>query len=57
LCSKPIASKEAKQRADLRDYLAAERTFFAWVRTGLALMGAKATPHIRKPTKLIPTHG
>jgi putative membrane protein len=28
-----------KSRADLRDYLAAERTFLAWVRTGLALMG------------------
>jgi putative membrane protein len=25
--------------ADLRDYLAVERTFLAWVRTGLALMG------------------
>ena len=30
---------EIKQRADLRDYLAAERTFLAWIRTGLALMG------------------
>jgi uncharacterized protein (DUF302 family)/uncharacterized membrane protein YidH (DUF202 family) len=26
-------------RADLRDYLAAERTFLAWIRAGLALMG------------------
>jgi putative membrane protein len=28
-----------KPRADLRDYLAEERTFLAWIRTGLTLMG------------------
>jgi putative membrane protein len=28
-----------KQTAGLNDYLAAERTFLAWIRTGLALMG------------------
>jgi len=33
------APTEKRQRADLRDYLAAERTFLAWIRTGLALMG------------------
>jgi uncharacterized protein (DUF302 family)/uncharacterized membrane protein YidH (DUF202 family) len=30
---------ESPQKAALTDYLAAERTFLAWIRTGLALMG------------------
>jgi uncharacterized membrane protein YidH (DUF202 family) len=30
---------DAVQRAGLSDYLAAERTLLAWIRTGLALMG------------------
>jgi uncharacterized protein (DUF302 family)/uncharacterized membrane protein YidH (DUF202 family) len=33
------APPDVKPSADLRDYLAAERTFLAWIRTGLALMG------------------
>ena len=33
------APTEKSEKADLRDYLAAERTFLAWIRTGLALMG------------------
>jgi putative membrane protein len=32
----PITAQPA---ADLRDYLAEERTFLAWIRTGLSLMG------------------
>ena len=32
----PVGGKTA---ADLRDYLAEERTFLAWIRTGLSLMG------------------
>ncbi|MGA8669074.1 MAG: DUF202 domain-containing protein [Terracidiphilus sp.] len=32
-------SSNAKPRASLSDYLAAERTLLAWIRTGLALMG------------------
>jgi putative membrane protein len=32
----PLKQKPA---ADLRDYLAEERTFLAWLRTGIALMG------------------
>jgi uncharacterized protein (DUF302 family)/uncharacterized membrane protein YidH (DUF202 family) len=34
-----VAPTGIKQQADIRDYLAAERTFLAWIRTGLALMG------------------
>jgi putative membrane protein len=30
---------QTDQRVGLSDYLAAERTFLAWIRTGLALMG------------------
>jgi len=30
---------DAKEKAGLSDYLAAQRTFLAWIRTGLALMG------------------
>jgi putative membrane protein len=33
------SSIKEKPMADLRDYLAEERTFLAWVRTGIALMG------------------
>jgi putative membrane protein len=32
-------SIKQKPMSDLRDYLAEERTFLAWVRTGIALMG------------------
>jgi len=34
-----VSVADMDRKADLRDYLAAERTFLAWVRTGLALMG------------------
>ena len=33
------APQDTRQRAGLSDALAAERTFLAWIRTGLALMG------------------
>ena len=39
MSGKTMVSTEMRQRADVRDYLAAERTFLAWIRTGLALMG------------------
>jgi putative membrane protein len=32
-------SVKGRPAADLRDYLAEERTFLAWIRTGIALMG------------------
>ena len=32
-------SIKGQPAADLRDYLAEERTFLAWIRTGIALMG------------------
>lgn len=34
-----VAPTEKKSQASLNDYLAAERTLLAWIRTGLALMG------------------
>lgn len=34
-----MTNPEASQKASLSDYLAAERTLLAWIRTGLALMG------------------
>lgn len=36
--SGPTESRTPKDR-NVNDYLAAERTFLAWIRTGLALMG------------------
>ncbi len=39
LTSDPMSAPPANQRASLADYLAAERTLLAWIRTGLALMG------------------
>jgi Uncharacterized conserved protein len=39
LAESPSYNPPMLPKADLRDYLAAERTFLAWIRTGLALMG------------------
>ena len=33
------SSQDVKPQASLNDYLAAERTLLAWIRTGLAMMG------------------
>jgi len=33
------ASLQTPKDRDVRDYLAAEQTFLAWIRTGLAFMG------------------
>jgi putative membrane protein len=33
------ANEDSRQKAGLSDYLAAERTLLAWIRTGLAMMG------------------
>jgi putative membrane protein len=38
-CGPPIVEEMAEETSDPRIYLAAERTFLAWIRTGLALMG------------------
>lgn len=35
----PTATPQSGQKPALSDYLAAERTLLAWIRTGLALMG------------------
>jgi putative membrane protein len=35
----PDKPRDEKSAASISDYLAAERTFLAWIRTGLALMG------------------
>lgn len=34
-----MSAPQPNQKASLADYLAAERTLLAWIRTGLALMG------------------
>src|SRR5262252_5491592 len=38
-CRPPSYNLAMPPKAELRDYLAVERTFLAWIRTGLALMG------------------
>jgi putative membrane protein len=53
--------------ADLRDYLAEERTFLAWIRTGIALMGFgfvvahfglfAEEPHITQHASVVQPHG
>jgi putative membrane protein len=58
---------ESKPHAALSDYLAVERTFLAWIRTGLALMGFGfvvarfglflQTLQATEPTHPVPVHG
>jgi putative membrane protein len=53
---------KAKPAADLRDYLAEERTFLAWIRTGVALMGFGIVlahfdePHIPQHASAVQPH-
>src|ERR1700732_1617233 len=60
-------SIKEKPMADLRDYLAEERTFLAWIRPGIALMGFGLVvahfelftdePHITQPASGVHPHG
>jgi putative membrane protein len=49
-----------KPVADLRDYLAEERTFVAWIRTGIALMGTSGffgdEPHMTQHASGVEPH-
>lgn len=59
-------SIKEKAMADLRDYLAEERTLLAWIRTGIALMGFGLVvahfelftdePHITQPASGVHPH-
>jgi putative membrane protein len=57
---------KGKPTADLRDYLAEERTFLAWIRTGIALMAFgfvlahpglfEDEPHLAQHASGVPPH-
>jgi putative membrane protein len=61
------ATIKEKPVADLRDYLAEERTFLAWIRTGIALMAFGLVtaqfqlfadePHVTQHAAGAPPHG